>query len=61
MNVGRKICVFQFTNAFVSNLNKLKNYGKVEMKRLFDRSFLSNKKKDPDDPDDDDPNSRKML
>ena len=58
MDVGRSICVFQFTNTFVANINKLKNFGKLEVKRLADRSFKSNKKKDPDDPDDDDPNTR---
>jgi len=39
----------------------LRGYGKVELKRLFDRNFRSNKKKDPDDPDDDDPNTKKIL
>jgi len=61
MNTGLIICLFLFTNSFVSNLNNWNDYLKVEFKRLKDRTLQTKLKKDPDDPDDDEPNTRCLL
>jgi len=34
MHTGLSICVFLFTNSFVSNVSNMKNYIKVEFKRF---------------------------
>ena len=39
MGPGLSICLFLFTNSFVSNIRNMKNYLKVEFRRAKDRTF----------------------
>lgn len=61
MNIGKKICIFIFTSAFLSNLADLRNYAFVITKRFRDRGYKTNMKNDPEDEDDDVPNTRMKI
>jgi len=39
----------------------MKEYIKIELRRLSDRTFQKKLKADPDDPDDDTPNTRLLF
>ena len=39
MDTGLSVCLFLFTNSFVSNIRNLKNYVKVTFNRMKDRTF----------------------
>ena len=39
MGTGLSVCVFLFTNSFVTNVRNMKDYLKVEFNRFKDRTF----------------------
>ena len=61
MDIGNSICVFLFTSSFISNFSDLRLFSTAMLKRLFDRGFKMNLKKDPEDEEDDDPNTKKKI
>ena len=60
-NVGQDLCTTIFLSALATNIPEVTGYLKVELKRLFDRGFKPNLKKDLEDEDDDEPNSKLKL
>jgi hypothetical protein len=58
MKVGQFICYSLFISAFLNNIKELLLFLFREAKRLRDRGFKSNLKKDPEDDDDDTPNTK---
>lgn len=60
-DVGESICSTIFLSAIVTNIPEVQEYAKVEFKRLVDRRFMPNLKKDLEDEVDDEPNSKLKL
>ena len=58
---GQSLCSTIFLSAILTNVPEYQAYLKIELKRLIDRGFKPNLKKDLEDEIDDEPNSKQKL
>lgn len=58
---GQTICMTIFLSALTTNIPEVKQFVQAQAKRLADRRFRPNLKKDPEDEDDDEVNTSKKL
>mmetsp|Transcript_4428 Transcript_4428/g.6507 ORF Transcript_4428/g.6507 Transcript_4428/m.6507 type:complete len:201 (+) Transcript_4428:5370-5972(+) len=61
MDTGNAICVFLFTSSFITNIQDLRMFLQAMLRRLWDRGFKMNLKKDPEDEEDDEPNTKLKI
>ena len=57
---GKQLCITLFMSTFATNVGELKTFGEAALKRLVDRAFLPNIKKDLEDEDDDAANTKQV-
>jgi hypothetical protein len=57
-DVGKGLCLALFASALVSNITEIRKLVTSTLRRLKDRGFKPNLKKDLEDEDDDEPNSK---